>query len=243
MNGHISDQTIALVARTVFREASRYGFERADHIRLLNAVMDLCIHENVSRSVVHRRPDSDLANCDSDAHRRYPIQGPHIQIREFKSEEDGAILQRWIGQIDSREFLSSRTSLQSTSLACLASDARNHIAMVTLHNGTPIGSLAYLAHDLQHKRAELRKLIGEPMARGKGYAREATQLWLKYGFWVLDLEKIYISTTITNLRNIKLNQDLGFMVEGLLRNEIRSDGSRHDVLRMGMCRPDTQSVL
>ena len=34
--------------------------------------------------------------------------------------------------------------------------------------------------------------------------------------------------------NIRLNEDLGFRVEGVLRNEVLIDGTYHDVLRMGL---------
>ena len=33
---------------------------------------------------------------------------------------------------------------------------------------------------------------------------------------------------------MRLNQDLGFRVEGILRNEVLVDGTYHDVLLMGL---------
>jgi RimJ/RimL family protein N-acetyltransferase len=50
----------------------------------------------------------------------------------------------------------------------------------------------------------------------------------------LRLEKVYVSTLQTQLSNIRLNESVGFRVEGLLRGEVRIDGERHDVLRMGL---------
>jgi len=70
--------------------------------------------------------------------------------------------------------------------------------------------------------------------RGKGYAKEATQLWIRYGLTALDLKKIHLSTFHTDMRNVRLNEDLGFKVEGILRNEICVDGVYLDVLRMGL---------
>jgi RimJ/RimL family protein N-acetyltransferase len=107
--------------------------------------------------------------------------------------------------------------------------------MITTLEGKPIGALAYLDHDVDHKRAELRKLIGDPEFRGMGLAEEATQLWIAYGIHALHLEKIYVSTLQTHINNIKLNEKIGFQVEGLLRDEVLIDGTRHDVLRMGYC--------
>ncbi len=98
--------------------------------------------------------------------------------------------------------------------------------------------MAFLDVDQIQQRAELRKLIAVPAERGKGYAEEATRLWLKYGFQQLGLEKIYVSTLQTHIRNIQLNEAIGFRVEGVLYNEVRIGDHRHDVLRMGMCVPE-----
>ena len=77
-------------------------------------------------------------------------------------------------------------------------------------------------------------MIGEPAYRGKGLAREATQLWLGYGVSALGLRKIYVDTLDNNARNIHLNEKLGFVVEGLLRAECLIDGERRDILRMAL---------
>ena len=38
--------------------------------------------------------------------------------------------------------------------------------------------------------------------RGKGFAKEATKLWIQYGITKLDLKKIYLDRLDTNIRNI-----------------------------------------
>ena len=67
-----------------------------------------------------------------------------------------------------------------------------------------------------------------------GLAKEATRLWIQYGLSALKLKKIYVNTLNTNIRNIRLNEELGFKVEGLLCNEVFVDGQYKDVLRMGL---------
>ena len=114
-------------------------------------------------------------------------------------------------------------------------DSLNIIGIITLPDHQPIGAVAYLDYDKRQHKAELRKLIGEPLMRGKGYAKEATQLWIQYGFSTLGLKKIYLNTLDTNIRKIQLNEELGFKVEGILRNEVLVEGAYRDVLRMGLC--------
>ena len=47
-------------------------------------------------------------------------------------------------------------------------------------------------------------------------------------------KKVYLRTVETNIRNIKLNEELGFKVEGILRNEVILNNAYYDVLRMGL---------
>ncbi len=109
-------------------------------------------------------------------------------------------------------------------------------AIVSLDD-VPIGALAYLNLDRQQGKAELRKLIGDKRARGQGYAKTATQYWIEYGISTLGLRKIYVNTLDNNLSNIKLNEMLGFRVEGLLRDEVLIDGKYKDLLRMSLILP------
>ncbi len=128
-----------------------------------------------------------------------------------------------------RHFLLSRTTAEPVDL--LATD-RNILGVITLGDGRPIGMTAFLDYDPVQKKAELRKLIGEPEHRGKGYGKQASALWIQYGIQNLGLRKIYLSTLETDLRNIRLNEELGFKVEGILRSECWFDGEYHDILRM-----------
>jgi len=57
-------------------------------------------------------------------------------------------------------------------------------------------------------------------------------LWIKYGINNLGLNKIYLDTVENNIRNVGLNKELGFHIEGVLRKEIFIDNKYYDVLRM-----------
>ena len=107
-----------------------------------------------------------------------------------------------------------------------------------LNDDTPVGAVAFLDIDMNQRRTELRKLIGVSDARGKGLAEEATSLWIRYGCEKLELEKFYVSTLQTHLRNIRLNESIGFRVEGVLHGEVRIGEKRYDVLRMGLSAND-----
>lgn len=79
----------------------------------------------------------------------------------------------------------------------------------------PIGSLSFAWRVLPGFKlcAELGKFIGEEKALGKGFASEATNLWLDHGFNALKLDCVIARTRKNNLSNIKVNQKMGFTVE------------------------------
>jgi RimJ/RimL family protein N-acetyltransferase len=48
----------------------------------------------------------------------------------------------------------------------------------------------------------------------------------------LNLRKIYLYTYDTNLRNIRINRDMGFQLEGVFKQENIDNNVPKDILRM-----------
>lgn len=233
MADKIPEQTISTLARSIFREASSYGFGQVDVVRLVNELMDLCTGDPAANSVPQTRAIEDLDKL-SQSTGQLPLIGERVKIRAYQSDTDQQLLEDWLPDKYGRYFVLSCATAQNITVAALTESENNHLGIITSMDDKPIGALAYLDHSETQRRAELRKLIGDVNSRGQGLAEEATRLWVSYGLQTLGLEKIYVSTLQTHIRNVKLNEDIGFRVEGLLRNEVLIDGARHDVLRMGI---------
>lgn len=236
----IPENTLETLARNMFKETSSYGFRQADYIRFVNMLLDYSM-QNVTRSDEMQKKRNlskqKIARILKDAKPiSMPIKGERIIIRELNKEKDRPLFEKWLKDPFGRYFLLSRYTARSMDLNDFFNHDSNIIGVITLHDGRPIGSMAYLEYDVTQFKAELRKLIGDPTMRRKGYAKEATALWLEYGAMTLDLRKIYLNTFNTNIRNIKLNEELGFRVEGILRNEMFFEGEYKDILRMGYFR-------
>lgn len=103
-----------------------------------------------------------------------------------------------------------------------------------------IGMLGFTGIDRQTKQAEFSKMIGEASERGKGHAARATKTVINYGFDVLGLNRIYLHTLDGNIKNIRLNQSLGFRFEGLLQQAIKIDDKLRDVAIMALLKSQRQ---
>lgn len=228
----IPDTTIDILSRNFFKEAIHYGFRYEDYLRFVNTLLEYAIESKNGQPIsVENDQNGFFENLKS---WKLPLETKNLIIREFNKNEDKELLEAWMKDKYGRHFLLSISSSNQHTIENVISLRKNILGIVTLKDGRPIGTVAFLNYDSDNRKAELRKLIGEPEFRGKGFGKEATKYWIHYGFENLNLKKIYLNTTDTNFRNIKLNEELGFKVEGVLRDEVIFDKLPHDVLRMGL---------
>ena len=229
-NSSIPNATIEAIARSLFKETAQYGFRQVDYLRFVNVLLDMSMKNGINPE----KMNSENVIYDPKKMVTLPLVGERVKVREFVIEKDKPHYDKWVADKDGRHFLISRITAKTTEIGGLIKSDQNIIGVIILNNSeeTPIGLLAFFDYDKVQRKAELRKLIGEPEFRGKGLAKEATKLWIQFGISNLGLKKIYLNTIDTNIRNIKLNEELGFKVEGILRNECLVDGKYHDVLKM-----------
>ncbi len=98
--------------------------------------------------------------------------------------------------------------------------------------GPAIGECDLSDIDLQHKRAEVGFLFRRT-AWGQGYAREAMERVLRFGFEDLGLERLSARFHAGNEPSRKLLEKLGFACEGTLRGHVLHDGVRRDCVLYG----------
>jgi RimJ/RimL family protein N-acetyltransferase len=87
----------------------------------------------------------------------------------------------------------------------------------------------------RHKRAELGYWL-VPQARRHGVARTAVGMLVEWGFEVLDLERIEITTTTDNAPARALAESLGFVAEGVMKARNLERGRRVDMLLLARLR-------
>ena len=225
----MNDKTVEAVSKAIINETSKWEFKNSDYITLVDALLDLSLSKTQTDVSTKK-----LIEKQGQVKLNFPLKGEQIRIRLFDKGTDYNIVKSWSEDEFGRWFLLSRSYTRDVTLDQLIEDERNILGIITLPDSTPIGLMGYLDKDEMHHKAEMRKLIGENDYRQKGYAKEATMLWIQYGINNLGLKKIYLNTIENNIRNVTLNKELGFQVEGILRKECLIDNEYYDLLRMGL---------
>jgi len=95
----------------------------------------------------------------------------------------------------------------------------------------------------QVRPARRRPLASLQIAKevwGHGYAREAAELVLAYGFRHLNLHKITLGVYAEHAAAVALYQRAGFRIEGTLREHLFRDGAFRDKLVTGILRSECE---
>ena len=150
--------------------------------------------------------------------------------------------QRWINDPEVHKTLEFRTpmslkqerdwlekaccnSFKELTLAICIADDHRHIGVVSLLDSQPT-----------HRKATFGILVGETELHDRGFGTEATRLICQYGFEEMNLHKINLTVRADNLRGIHVYEKVGFVKEGLLKDEIYRQGMYQDMLTMGLFR-------
>lgn len=170
------------------------------------------------------------------------IIGERIYLR-LMEEKDVIYKVGWINDPDVRKSLNFDYPISEVGtkqwLYRVASDnSRKDFIVCMRENDLPIGYCGFLNIDIKNSKAESYMGIGDKKHWGKGLGNEIRELLLEYGFNELSLNKIYSYVWADNEKMLELNKKFGFIVEGLLRQDIFSHGNRRDRYIMGILKKE-----
>jgi RimJ/RimL family protein N-acetyltransferase len=101
-----------------------------------------------------------------------------------------------------------------------------------------IGNIKLGFINTHHQSGQLSLFIGEKSCWGKGYATESIGCLTKWGFDVLELERIEAGCYDTNIGSLRAFLKVGYSVEGFFRNSVISEGRRIGCFWLGILRND-----
>ncbi len=105
-------------------------------------------------------------------------------------------------------------------------------------NDTPVGFIRFIYIDRASGNVWLRVMIGDKKAWGKGYARDAMEIYLKWLFDLIGIHRVTLECYSTNKRAVEFYRRLGFKKEGVLRQAVLIDGMYHDIFSFGLLGED-----
>ena len=106
--------------------------------------------------------------------------------------------------------------------------ARQLRLVIQLINGNAVGCIDLFDFEPTHLRAGIGILVAENCEQQKGYASEALELLIRYGFETLYLKQLYCNISADNLASFKLFTKHGFEMIGTKKQWIRSGSSFTD---------------
>ncbi len=113
---------------------------------------------------------------------------------------------------------------------------RERVVLAITTAGVLVGAIS-LRLDLGHKRAELGYWIGLPFW-GQGYATEAAEAMVGYGFKELGLNRIFAHHLGRNPASGRVLEKAGFVHEGLHRAHVLKNGRFEDLHSFAVLRAD-----
>jgi len=112
------------------------------------------------------------------------------------------------------------------------SNKRFIFTVVFKETGEPIGYFQLTEVNFINKNAMLGIVIGEDEYRGQGLGKEIMELGIDYGIKNLGLLKISLDVINENLNAVRLYKKLGFIEEGVFKNQFFFDGKFYNIVRL-----------
>lgn len=170
------------------------------------------------------------------------IRGQRVTLRPLR-RSDAPNYCRWLANPEVTRLLRRHENppTRREELRYLADQRRRrdtvYWAMDTA-DGVHIGSTSLMNVDREQRHAEFGIFIGVPRYWGHGLGTEAGRRVLHHAFLRLKLHRVYLHVYAYNVRAQRSYRRLGFRVEGRLRHQLFRDGAYHDIMVMGMLRPE-----
>lgn len=116
----------------------------------------------------------------------------------------------------------------------LASKEDRVFAIERAGDGAYLGNVGLHQIHWRSRVGRIACIIGARAEMGRGYGSAAIRLALDHAFDVLELHKVWLMVFASNVRSRGIYARIGFVDEGVLREEYFHDGGWHDMVRMSV---------
>jgi RimJ/RimL family protein N-acetyltransferase len=173
--------------------------------------------------------------------------GKHVYLRAVE-KEDAVVITKWHNDPDVRKLSRcgglpvSRTSEEEDIEA--ARTAREvYLLIVQKTSNTPVGFVRGKIIDIPARTVWLRFAMGDTATWGRGFAREALTLFLKWLFTEQNMHRVTLETYAANKRAVTFFTKIGFKKEGMLRQAVYIDGAYEDIISFGLLKHELKTTV
>lgn len=173
---------------------------------------------------------------------KYFIETGRLGLRALMHSDIEGSYRDWLNDCEVCQFNSHHRFPQSKEMLSFYVDSVNRgkdcmvFALIEKEKRQHIGNISLQVINYIDRSAEMAIIIGEKEFWGKGYAYEAAKVILQHGFIELNLHRIYLGTSDSNIGMQKLALKLGFAQEGCRKEALYKNGIYHDILEYGLLR-------
>lgn len=154
----------------------------------------------------------------------------------FRFRQDSDILRREGRSLWPQSLAKLRQQIEKVD--SVASRPDNQELVIETLDGVVVGEINTQLANLTHGTFSVGISLGERAVWGKGYAKEAMLLVLRFMFLDRPYQKCNIGIFAFNERSLGLYQHLGFQEEGRIRRNYFTNGQHHDEISLGMLREE-----
>ena len=145
--------------------------------------------------------------------RLVPLDRPHLaRTREWANDPQ-------LMRLMDRQQPVSPAEHDAWFASVVQSDDCTYFAIETMDGSAHVGNVWLWAIDRRHRKAEVRVVIGDAAARGRGMGAEAIDQVCRHGFDRLGLHRIYAYVLSINPAARRAFERAGFALEGVLRGD------------------------
>ena len=168
-----------------------------------------------------------------------PFEGALVRLRA-REPEDAGLLHVWFNDPEVTEHLGgerypiSHATEREFLARATASYENASFAVETLADGRLIGGVDLRTGDPANRSATLGIAIGDKAYWDGGYGTDTMRTVCRFGFEIMNLHRIQLTTSADNLRARRVYEKVGFCEEGVLRDERFVRGRYVDTIVMGL---------
>lgn len=172
------------------------------------------------------------------------IASSRLILREYR-REDLSALRAWVNDSETTRYLGAayrrpQTWEQTEEWLSRRLDGDlggECFVIADAASGKYLGQCDLMMIDTIARKAELA-IVLLPEARGRGIAREAVQMLVRYAFDTMNLNRVFLKCAAANERALRLYEKCGFCEEGRLREDLFIEGRYVDCVLLGRLRSD-----